>query len=134
MPKYEFYCSDCSLLFDKIFDTFPKDLNSLKAPCSKCKKESKRYYKPQQVGVSYKNGTPTPTVDQIVGSDSDKRWTKIEERQQKVKKAREKYGTTAMEIGAEGFTPVGKERIEERKQAHDLLDRGFKKDPSVKLI
>jgi putative FmdB family regulatory protein len=84
MPRFDFQCEHCGLLFEKLFQ---KSEVSDTAPCLKCSKDSQRLL--PQVGFSFGSGKTVgntgvdsldSSIDKAVGRDADKRWESVKVR------------------------------------------------------
>lgn len=119
MPKFDFFCGECGLLFDKLV----ADSNTQETECKSCKAQAKRQFKPHSVGVTYKNGLPpTATIDQLVGSDAEKRWGKVNELHQQANTIRKESNSAVVEVSGSGeLRAASKETLENRRSASDIV-------------
>lgn len=119
MPKFDFFCGECGLLFDKLVS----DANTQETECKSCKASAKRQFKPHAVGVTYKNGLPpTATIDQLVGADADKRWGKVNELHQQANNIRKESNSAVVEVSGSGeLRAASKETLEARRSASDVV-------------
>jgi len=122
MPKFEFFCSHCGLLFDKIV----QEVSVKETECKSCKGLAKKHFKPHSIGVTYKDGLPpTATIDQIVGSDADKRWGRVNDLHTKANQIRRDSKVPVVEVSASGeLKAASKENIEFRKSVADSVIKG----------
>lgn len=118
MPTYNYSCSGCNYEFEESFKKF----DDVTSPCPKCGQ-------PAQRGVSRVNigraGTSRESIDIRVGASAEKQWERINKRKEERKRVRKETGATALGVEmsrqANGeikyqYSPVSKERIEERKK------------------
>lgn len=119
MPKFDFFCKSCGLLFDKLV----ADSSVTKATCLSCKQEAEKHFIPHKIGITYKNGLPpTASIDQIVGSDADIRWNKIESRKSQANKARETSKSPVLEVNSLGEIQAASDKtVAERKSVAKLI-------------
>lgn len=132
MPKYDFYCGECSVVFEGFLIKFPENPTEVKMACPRCRSSSGRYFKPHSVGLTYKGGAPTPTIDQVVGSDADRRWATLEDRQKKANAVRRNTGSQHLEIGSEGFKPLSRDTAEVRTKAYEAYKKSFNENKKGK--
>jgi len=119
MPKFDFFCKECGLLFDKIV----QDSQVSEAECKSCKSMSPRQFKPHTVGITYQAGMPpTATIDQIVGSDAEKKWEKINSLHQTANSIRRETNSHLVELTDSGsLKAASNETKQSRKEVADIV-------------
>ena len=119
MPKFDFFCKSCGLLFERTV----QDKSVAEVPCKSCGTSSSKYFKPHSIGVTYKGGLPpTASIDQIVGSDAEKRWNTVNNLHSEADKIRKDSKIPVVEVSSSGAlqTP-SKETLSSRKQVADIV-------------
>ena len=101
MPRYVFECQDCNVRFER---TLAMALH-ITHPCPKCGDEAPQIiegfafgFTPSQTATANTgvHKLDYPTADQAVGSDADRRWGEIHEREKVKAEARRQGGTEAL--------------------------------------
>lgn len=119
MPKFDFFCSECGLLFDKIVT----DVQTTETACKSCKRMAKRNFKPHTIGVTYKDGMPpTASIDQIVGSDSERRWESINSLHSQANQIRKENNSHVVEVSETGsLKAASPETLQSRRDSADIV-------------
>lgn len=78
MPLFDFLCENCKNKFEDLI--FTKDSNPV---CPKCGGKTEKLIS-RTTGIV--QGTENKSLDYLIGTDSEKRWKKIEERRRKREK------------------------------------------------
>jgi putative FmdB family regulatory protein len=119
MPKFDFFCTECGLLFDKLV----QDANTKEVECKSCQSVARKHYKPHSVGVTYKGGVPpTPEIDQLVGADAEKRWSRVGQLHDQANAIRRESNNPVVEVSGSGeLKAASKETVETRKSVVDTV-------------
>ena len=142
MPKYEFECQTCNLLFSRNLAMGEYSVYE----CPKCNCDAPRVWdgfavkfdsgdKPQ--GTTGVHSEDYPTADKAVGKSAEKRWVEIGERDKVKNEARKKGGTHALirhsgknYIDYEPMTETG--RAARRKLAKHTVEKLSQAEPASK--
>ena len=119
MPRFDFFCSDCGLLFDKIVP----DSTVEQVECKSCSHLAKKTFKPHAVGVTYKDGVPpTASIDQLVGSDAEKRWGTVNSLHTKANEIRKSTNSHVVEVSSTGeLKAASPESVKTRRDSADIV-------------
>jgi len=119
MPKFDFFCKACGLIFEKLV----QDSQAKETPCKSCNNSAARHFKPHSIGVTYKGGLPpTATIDQIVGSDAEKRWGTVNQLHAEANSIRKNSNVPVVEIGGTGqLQTPSSETLQSRREAADTI-------------
>jgi len=113
MPKFDFFCLECGLLFDKLV----KDTSVSETECKSCKSVAKKHFKPHPVGVTYKGGVPpTADIDHLVGADAEKRWARVNQLHDQANSIRRDTNSPVVEVTGSGeLKAASSETVQIRK-------------------
>lgn len=122
MPKFDFFCRDCGLLFDKLV----ADSSVKESTCPSCKATASRHFTPHTVGVTYKSGMPpTASIDQIVGLDSEKKWEKLNQQHSDANAIRKATNSHVVEVSTTGEMRAASEQtVKTRREVSDIIVNG----------
>ncbi len=123
MPIYEYECKQCSIRHEELVAQSEINARNMNHTCPSCGGVSDRFYpvtinhtfKGGQQGNSGSHDVDYPTLDKAVGRSSEKKWTNIVNRQEKINKVRRESGQQAVSIKPDGtFAPTSKEDLSKR--------------------
>lgn len=119
MPRFDFFCPTCGLLFDKIVS----DANVEQVDCKSCKAVANKTFKPHAVGITYKDGVPpTATIDQLVGADAEKRWGTVNSLHNKANDIRKSTNSHVVEVSDTGnLQAASQESVKSRRDVADIV-------------
>lgn len=119
MPKFDFFCLECGLLFDKLV----QDSNINEAECKSCGAMAKKKFKPHTIGVTYKDGVPpTPDIDRLVGADAEKRWSRVNSLHDQANTIRRDTNSPVVEVTGSGeLKAASRDTVEVRKSVVDTV-------------
>ena len=123
MPLYEYQYRECKLLQEALVFTQPAPSTK---PCVKCKGTADKREYPTSIALA-RSGMDNAPVDNLVGKDSDKRWTILHDRQAKRDAVRKEAGATGLSCIAPGaYVPIPEGQKELRGACSEAISHtGF---------
>lgn len=104
MPLFEYKCSKCSLLDERL--VYPPEKPLPEVPCARCGAPAHRMEFPSRISLSRSSMDNAP-VDSLVGRDAEARWNDIRRRQEIRDGVRRETGEVGLSMnGRNAFQPL----------------------------